>query len=908
MPPFSGKKKKEQLQAKRQRKRDAEERTSELEREREKLRDELVSRGEEVNDDVLDAYMRERHPHQHDPARGRRAHRKEREQKKNIDNDNYNNKVGGTRGGSDAGGSNDEVDGEGNAAASGGKAETQMYSADRHHGVRSVFAKESPAVLAARKQLSYQPVPFRTTMPATGIPFSEWFTFPSKASSSAAPRVDDEAAASLSSTTKAALIAAEQERRLDRPLVATTAEALGGGSGSVVFPFAVELPSRGWHIGESGGDGSAEVEVEANTITAPAGVVQATANAGITDIADARASSHLTASAAAAAHEAKAAVCSTSGSDEEVDKGTTNTSSSYPNDGNGDGKNINNGDARREEALIIKGIEQKRFDAYVRCLDTYPLPAAIVGLDISSYERNLEVWQQLWRTVELSDVLLIVADARYPILHSHLGLLTYITKVHRKPCVFVLNKEDLVPASTLRCWLQFLHLYLTDLGFVVESAENDDGEKKSDAAGQINIQPPTPQRNCGKIVLRTFTANPRPETAGQRDGDVDVLRRQKHRKGTDAKMYEKLRTGKLNATKHLGKHHHGSSSSRSGGSSDDSDEEREGEGDELRYSTNENFLGMQAAEYALQHDRRAYKELEVVAKKITELLALCRRLGTEGRAARGETAAAAAAAVETGENRYTTSSLPCTAPRAARKNKKAQKQSGGRRKKNDTADGAGVARRPGEDNVDDGVDEDTVEDRAPDSPSYVHIGFIGHPNVGKSSLLNCIRGTKVVSVSATPGHTKHVQTIPVPEEKLTLVDSPGLALPVFGVPRPLQAVLGTHQIAQTRDPQSGVSFLAAYLPIEKLYGLQRPDYAIKEDEWSSYELCEAYAKKRGYYVKHGKGALDIHRAAIAILQEAYEGRLALFYAPPELNLLQSAWYRERIRPHLLLTVFGSSPQ
>ncbi|XP_076974035.1 large subunit GTPase 1 homolog isoform X2 [Tamandua tetradactyla] len=37
------------------------------------------------------------------------------------------------------------------------------------------------------------------------------------------------------------------------------------------------------------------------------------------------------------------------------------------------------------------------------------------------------------------------------------------------------------------------------------------------------------------------------------------------------------------------------------------------------------------------------------------------------------------------------------------------------------------------------------------------VGLVGYPNVGKSSTINTIMGNKKVSVSATPGHTKHFQ-------------------------------------------------------------------------------------------------------------------------------------------------------
>ncbi|KAF9765029.1 Large subunit GTPase 1 [Nosema granulosis] len=56
------------------------------------------------------------------------------------------------------------------------------------------------------------------------------------------------------------------------------------------------------------------------------------------------------------------------------------------------------------------------------------------------------------------------------------------------------------------------------------------------------------------------------------------------------------------------------------------------------------------------------------------------------------------------------------------------------------------------------------------------IGFIGYPNVGKSSTINAIVNDKRVRVSKTPGKTKHIQTIKLSDTK-TLIDCPGLVFP-----------------------------------------------------------------------------------------------------------------------------------
>lgn len=112
---------------------------------------------------------------------------------------------------------------------------------------------------------------------------------------------------------------------------------------------------------------------------------------------------------------------------------------------------------------------------------------------------------------------------------------------------------------------------------------------------------------------------------------------------------------------------------------------------------------------------------------------------------------------------------------------------------------------------------ETIDLKKIDTDYYEHekykngiltIGCVGQPNVGKSSLLNAIMGRKVVSVSKTPGHTKHFQTIFL-TNNVKLCDCPGLVFP-SKVPKTLQILMGSFPIAQLREPFTTVKYLGKF--------------------------------------------------------------------------------------------------
>ncbi|EJD03778.1 P-loop containing nucleoside triphosphate hydrolase protein [Fomitiporia mediterranea MF3/22] len=95
------------------------------------------------------------------------------------------------------------------------------------------------------------------------------------------------------------------------------------------------------------------------------------------------------------------------------------------------------------------------------------------------FERNLEVWRQLWRVTEICQVLLVLLDSRCPPLHYPPTLGSYLSSLRPpRKIIFVLTKIDITGPRRTSLWKEYLRRTYPDIRVVtVENyVEKSSGE------------------------------------------------------------------------------------------------------------------------------------------------------------------------------------------------------------------------------------------------------------------------------------------------------------------------------------------------------------------------------------------------------------------------------------------------
>ncbi|KAL3922046.1 MAG: hypothetical protein SGARI_006540, partial [Bacillariaceae sp.] len=84
--------------------------------------------------------------------------------------------------------------------------------------------------------------------------------------------------------------------------------------------------------------------------------------------------------------------------------------------------------------------------------------SATSSLGVTPFEKNIEIWKQLWRVMERCSCIVQIVDARNPLFYLSKDLKQYATQELGKPMLLLINKSDYLSPLQRKAW----HEYFSD--------------------------------------------------------------------------------------------------------------------------------------------------------------------------------------------------------------------------------------------------------------------------------------------------------------------------------------------------------------------------------------------------------------------------------------------------------------
>jgi len=154
------------------------------------------------------------------------------------------------------------------------------------------------------------------------------------------------------------------------------------------------------------------------------------------------------------------------------------------------------------------------------------------------------------------------------------------------------------------------------------------------------------------------------------------------------------------------------------------------------------------------------------------------------------------------------------------------------------------------------------------------IAVVGYPKVGKSTLINTLKGRHSASTSTTPGspgYTKKSRLYRI-SGGIYLIDTPGLVPPEGD---DVELVIR----AKPLDEIENVVNVATRL-ISKILKYNKTAFKDAYDitDVDPYKILEVLALKRGWISKRDREPL-IHEAAKTVVRDYLDGKIVFYYTP-----------------------------
>uniref|UniRef100_A0A0R3RTU2 Nucleolar GTP-binding protein 2 n=1 Tax=Elaeophora elaphi TaxID=1147741 RepID=A0A0R3RTU2_9BILA len=165
----------------------------------------------------------------------------------------------------------------------------------------------------------------------------------------------------------------------------------------------------------------------------------------------------------------------------------------------------------------------------------------------------------------------------------------------------------------------------------------------------------------------------------------------------------------------------------------------------------------------------------------------------------------------------------------------------------------------------------------------ISVGFIGYPNVGKSSIINTLRAKRVCKTAPIAGETKVWQYVSL-MRRIYMIDCPGVVYPQ-GDSETQIILKGVVRVENVKDPINHV---------QGVLDRVREQYLLKTysiDPWN--DTCDFLTKiciKAGRLLKGGEP--DWNTAAKIVLNDFQRGRLPYYVLPPGCELKDTHEYCE----------------